>query len=270
MEKGKKILTVLIVLVIIGLALAGIITGTRWVIANIFDAGKGDKDDNDDKNETENIPPIAVLVLENDTVEVGQMIIISGNLSYDPDSGNETSSGIMKYHFDYGDGNDRDGTESNVTYAYTQPGNYTITLTVYDTDGGSGFDKKDIRVVWPRNTFEPNPAVLLGEPIFESLGIIGNYTEYSWEVLSGAKEMDVNVTIAGAHLLETQSNKVDVALIDPLGNVMDNRTVTVIGSTFVHWYITEMDLRTSGDYMLQITCFRGAAYVQISGYVSYA
>lgn len=270
MEKGKKILTVLIVLVIIALALAGIITGTKWVMANIFDGGKKDTDKDNDKNDTENIPPIAILVLENDTIEVGQMIIISGNQSYDPDTSNETSSGIFKYIFDFGDGNDRDGTEPNASYAYTQPGNYTVTLSVYDFDGGKGVDKKELKVVWPKMTFEPNPAILLGEPMFESLGIIGNYTEYSWEVLSGAREMDVNVTIAGAHLLETQSNKVDVALIDPLGNVMDNRTVTVIGSTFVHWYFTEKDLRTSGDYMLQITCYRGAAYVQISGYVSYA
>jgi PKD repeat protein len=172
--------------------------------------------------------------------------------------------------WDFGDGSTpSETTEPLAEHVYNTPNTYNITLTVYDSDYASDTDKGSIKVVWPEEVINLGPAVLLGEPIFEPLGVIMNYTEMTWEVRSEAKEMNITVTIAGANFRETQTNEVSVLLLDPEGNLVNNKTVAVMGSTQIIWNFEAADLTNVGDWMLQVTCEKGASYITVQGYVSY-
>jgi len=60
----------------------------------------------------------------------GQKILFDGSVSHDRDGS------IISYEWDFGDGNKSSGIKVNHTYA--NEGNYTVTLTVKDNDGGEG------------------------------------------------------------------------------------------------------------------------------------
>ncbi len=63
---------------------------------------------------------------------VGEEITFTGSAS-DPGTAD-----TLTYTWDFGDGSTATG--QTVTHAYSQPGNYTVTLTVEDDDGGVGTD----------------------------------------------------------------------------------------------------------------------------------
>jgi PKD repeat protein len=63
---------------------------------------------------------------------VGENITFDGSGSYDPDGI------IVAWNWTFGDGNDTD--EENPIHTYAEPGNYTVTLTVYDDSAPSIMD----------------------------------------------------------------------------------------------------------------------------------
>jgi hypothetical protein len=266
MNKGKRVLTVLGVIVLLAVVIGGGITIFNWV-KGLGGGSEGNDIIPDGGNQTENIPPVAKLFVNNTNLRVGELFNLSGAASKDPDGGNDTDNGIRTYHYYYGDGNDVSGPNADSTYAYIQPGNYTITLKVYDADGATDEDSVRVKVVWPDEIIQPNPAILLGEPRF---GILNTTAEYSWEVKTGAKVMTMSISIAGANVLEMQANKVNATLLDPTGRTMNHTSVEVLGNRVIEWDYGEDDLGLSGTYMVIIQCYKGGAYVSIDGRVSYA
>lgn len=77
---------------------------------------------------SENKPPVANAELENQTVYVGHKVWLNGNGSYDPDGD------IVSYHWNLGDGNSANG--QYITHVFLAPGNFTVTLTITDNEGG--------------------------------------------------------------------------------------------------------------------------------------
>ncbi len=73
---------------------------------------------------------------------------------------------IVAWHWDFGDGGTADG--ETVTHKFTDPGNYTVTLTVTDNDGGESNVSKILRVY-------PKPAAT--PPTF----LIVDNTPIGWE-----------------------------------------------------------------------------------------
>ncbi len=76
-----------------------------------------------------NRPPLASFTENATTVRTEEVINFDASESYDPDGS------IVSYYWDFGDGNTTTGVTS--THAYSEDGNYTVTLTVTDDDGAS-------------------------------------------------------------------------------------------------------------------------------------
>jgi peptide/nickel transport system substrate-binding protein len=77
----------------------------------------------------DNIAPSAAAYLSKWAGDVGEMIEIDASGSRDPDGE------IVKYTWDFGDGNIEDSTDEIISHSYDNPGNYIVLLTVED-DGG--------------------------------------------------------------------------------------------------------------------------------------
>jgi len=76
-----------------------------------------------------NRPPVALFTENATTVRKGEVIHFDASASHDPDGT------IVDYFWDFGDETNATGMMS--THAYSEDGNYTVTLTVTDDDGAS-------------------------------------------------------------------------------------------------------------------------------------
>lgn len=77
-----------------------------------------------------NAPPVAVASANNEHPLPGTRVIFNGSASHD------AQDAIVRYEWDFGDGNT--GTGEIVEHTYKLGGYYVATLTVYDADGASG------------------------------------------------------------------------------------------------------------------------------------
>jgi PKD repeat protein len=140
--------------------------------------------------------PEAVIELDVQEVQIDETVSFSGHLSHDPDGS------IDSYLWEFGDGNS--GSEVNVTHAYLSPGQYTITLTVWDDVGATDSSSVELRVVHPAN--EPPFAIAkissqnvkVGEEVLffgnQSYDPDGSITSYSWDLGDGNVVDGVNVS----------------------------------------------------------------------------
>jgi PKD repeat protein len=82
-----------------------------------------------------NSPPVAVIDLTggDTTYETFQEILFNSDSSFDPD--NETNGRVLKWFWDFGDGNN--STEKNPSYRYADGNQYTVSLKVVDDRGDS-------------------------------------------------------------------------------------------------------------------------------------
>ncbi|NQS97667.1 MAG: PKD domain-containing protein [candidate division Zixibacteria bacterium] len=129
-------------------------------------------------------PPIADAG-ENMTISAGDMVLFNGGGSIDPEGG------VMKYHWNFGDGETADGV--NPTKKYTKGGVYQVTLTVHDDSGLPGnFDIDQIAVqVAESPVAEAGPDQVVGvneEVRFDGTGstdLDGLVNSYSWDFGDG-------------------------------------------------------------------------------------
>ncbi len=130
--------------------------------------------------------PVAIAEPAYQSVTIGQDAWFSGRLSFDPDGW------IDSYYWTFDDGGSAWG--KNVTHAYTNPGNYTVTLTVRDNDGLEDTDKVWVDVLgsYPVADAGPNQAVranmtveLNGSGSYDSDGWI---TDWLWDFGDGSPQ----------------------------------------------------------------------------------
>lgn len=70
--------------------------------------------------------------------DVGEPVPFYGRGSYDPDGT------VVRYEWDFGDG--ETATGDTVSHAYSEPGEYTVTLTVEDDSGATATDTHTVRI----------------------------------------------------------------------------------------------------------------------------
>lgn len=176
------------------------------------------------KNEYTNKPPIAQIICPS-SAKVGEMVVFDGSKSSDPDGK------IVKYDFDFGDGDKKSGADSSVTHAYNSSASYIVTLTVTDDKGATGKTSCGIMIETPEN--KPPTAVIscpaegkVGEEItFDASGSTdsdGTVVDYTF-VFGDGKSYSSNQPII-KHKYETEG-KFEVTV-----TVKDDKSATAQAS----------------------------------------
>ena len=139
----------------------------------------------------ENKPPIASFTYSPKNPVVNQIITFNASSSYDPDGT------IVKYEWDFGDGNITNTTEEKINHSYSEAGIYEVTLTVTDNEGAKNSTTKIITVSGaifdtgsPQNpypsimgthygTITPNKTIIATKLYTYSCAGTGGHTEYA-------------------------------------------------------------------------------------------
>jgi PKD repeat protein len=133
----------------------------------------------------QNDPPVAVIYVDNTTVEEGSYISFNGLESTDPDGT------IVEYTWDFGDGTKDSGMHTN--HIYQVEGSYNVALTVIDDDGAT--DVSHISIAVTQETTQTTPTVSMNwnEDPEEQGNYTGNVVSISG--ISTIYTNDVSVTV---------------------------------------------------------------------------
>ncbi|PVX25908.1 MAG: hypothetical protein CW691_03145, partial [Candidatus Bathyarchaeum sp.] len=142
-----------------------------------------------------NQAPVAIFTESDDSVNVGDEISFDATDSYDPDGR------IVKYSWNFGDGTTATG--STASHAYSDNGEYTVTLTVTDDEGATDSETSVITVInmEPIAAFTSTPETANANTEFtfdasDSYDVDGTIVSYAWSFGDGATATGVTVTHA--------------------------------------------------------------------------
>ncbi len=94
-----------------------------------------------------NKPPVALFTTSNTSSLAGRPVIMNASQSYDPDGT------IFSYSWNFGDGTSSTGKV--VSHSWALAGNYTLTLTVTDNEGGASTNTTSLLVIY----HQPGPPL---------------------------------------------------------------------------------------------------------------
>lgn len=95
-----------------------------------------------------NFPPFA-------NIKLPELCYVNTNISFNGNSSYDYEGNLTEYRWDFGDGST--GTGKTITHVYSTPGNYTVTLTVFDAGNLSNSSMKTICVISPLNITNEYP-----------------------------------------------------------------------------------------------------------------
>jgi len=174
----------------------GTVQSLSFRLTEVYPRDRTDSDDRLDVSflgRTANEPPTAILEIDTPRAQFGQEVVMSGSASKD-------DVDIAEYAFDFGDGNVTSGNSSTVKYSYRQVGQFTINLTVTDTDGAVAYDTDVLNVI-PRKGNSPpellsvtpsNDTVVAGGTLTISADAVdpdGDDMTYHWEAGDGTMDI---------------------------------------------------------------------------------
>jgi chitodextrinase len=139
----------------------------------------------------ENVPPVPYLTASATSIDVGEEVIFSGNLSKDKDGE------IVRYFWSFGDGNNVTG--KYVTHKYDKGGNYSVILIITDDEG-----KKALQTITVHVNELPEPWINMSLPayIHEPVYFYGNdssdedgfVVDYFWDFGDGTNKTGMSVS----------------------------------------------------------------------------
>jgi PKD repeat protein/KaiC/GvpD/RAD55 family RecA-like ATPase len=133
---------------------------------------------------TTNQPPIAIFTVSAQNVYVGDSLGFNASASYDPDGT------ITSYFWEFGDQTNSTGV--TVSHQYSQPGNYTVKLTVSDNGGSSNVTSLNVNIIsWSTVASftifpsHPSPGDLVTFNSSGSYDLNGTIETYRWNFGDG-------------------------------------------------------------------------------------
>ncbi|CAB3289489.1 PKD domain containing protein [Methanocaldococcus lauensis] len=157
-------------------------TGNYTAVLTVWD-GMGKTDSVSVKFSIINKPPVSEFTYYPNLPKVNQTITFDASLSYDPEGK------IVKYVWNFGDGNINETNSSKITHIYTNPGTYNVTLTVYDNLNSSSSITKPVNVFYIKANFTWIPNIIhINQTIYfidNSTSTPGNIVKWYWDFGDG-------------------------------------------------------------------------------------
>jgi len=72
--------------------------------------------------------------------------VVSEQITFDAAGSHDLNGHIINYAWNFGDENTVNTTESSTTHMYVESGNYTVTLTVTDSEGYHASESKNLEI----------------------------------------------------------------------------------------------------------------------------
>ena len=258
MGKTSTPVTALIAIIIVV-----VLVGAGLYIAFYTDLLQGEAKNKKITDEPDtNQKPIAFFKFENGSSgRVGDLLFFNANGSRDPDGY------IARYEWYFGDGGKAftNGTETNHTYL--SAGTFDINLTVIDDKGARGTLIKPITIRQTDYTVSDIEVLLSREP-----GGISSELNVTIPVDEDAVSFTINFQFMGASLSGTSIDpaELEVALYNPLGSMIDNKTQTTrINQVTMDINVTKTDLAVIGDWEMVARCTEGSLRLDYSIEVLY-
>jgi plastocyanin len=106
---------------------------------------------------------------------------VGETVTFDASSSTPDGGTIINYQWDFGDGNYADGI--TVTHVYNNPGIYTVTLNVTDSEGLWDVEQKQIEVIAPLLvSISPKSAfIIVGQSVSFTSLVSGGYPPYYYQ-----------------------------------------------------------------------------------------
>ena len=221
-------------------------------------------------NTPPNVPPSAAIGSSGSGGQAPYAVNFDGTGSSDPDGS------IVSYAWDFG--NDRTATTPTASANYTQPGTYTVTLTVTDNQGATGTATRQIVVTGAPNV--PPNAVIRTVSVAGTIPLTvnlsgGNSTDPDGSIASYAWDLGNGQTGTGAAIqaIYTEAGSYTVTLV-----VTDDRGATAT-QTLVIEVSEDSNIAPGADFVADpvvgtaplTVSFDGSASADVDGTIaSYA
>ncbi|HLE46865.1 MAG TPA: PKD domain-containing protein [Candidatus Thermoplasmatota archaeon] len=166
-----------------------------------------------------NEPPQAVLEADKETGEVGDTFRFDATKSNDPD-GN-----LSLIRLDFGDGTVKEfyePSEANVTHSYTDPGDFTVTLTVLDNAGDEPEADSDQAEVFVNEKIPVSAQVASVAP---PGGTVSTFANQTFNATDEANSFQVNLSVQS--VLVVGETQISVRVVDSNGTELANESVSI-------------------------------------------
>ncbi len=212
-------------------------------------AGCAGLDDSDTQTTGKNRNPEAVLNASDHVVDAGDIV------SFDAKGSQDEDGEIVSYSYSFGDGTTAEGADDDakVEHAYTQGGEYIVTLTVTD-DGndraGALTDTATVEIT-VNQEYPIASQVVSSDPVDVDMNS-------TFEVYKSADRFELDLDVTGSLL--TGSSEVKVSVLDPEGDTISEQTVTVQGTDQDHVDLDGL-LTDEGEHTVHVEAMSGSASV---------
>jgi hypothetical protein len=156
------------------------------------------------------------------------------------------------WRWEFGDGDN--STEQNPKHKYTNPGNYTVTLTVTDADNNQGWNKTDANITKPPHA---RPQITIINIPKNSIGVraevknIGNY---------GATNVEWKITVTGGLFKIVERN-------GSIPNIAMGQSTPIRSKYYLGIGFGSIDIKMQADPEFGIGCVRDYSAFKIGPFI---